>query len=34
MRPEPIRERILAYANKHYAGKFIRLDIRFHGALV
>ena len=29
-----IRERILAHANKHYAGKFIRLDIRFHGALV
>jgi hypothetical protein len=31
---EGIRARILAYANQHYAGKFIRLDIRFHGALV
>ena len=29
-----IRQRILAHANKHYAGKFTRLDIRFHGALV
>ena len=29
----PIRQRILAHANKHYAGKFIRLDIRFRGAL-
>jgi hypothetical protein len=29
-----IRERILAYANKHYSGKFTRLDIRFRGALV
>ena len=30
---ERIRQRILAYANKHYAGKFTRLDIRFRGAL-
>jgi len=30
---EPIRQRILAYANKNYAGKFTRLDIRFRGAL-
>ncbi len=26
-------QRILKYANAHYAGKFTRLDIRFHGAL-
>jgi hypothetical protein len=26
-------QRIRAYAEKHYAGKFIRLGIRFHGAL-
>jgi hypothetical protein len=26
-------KRILAYANQHYAGKFIRLGIRFHGTL-
>jgi hypothetical protein len=31
---ERIRQRILAHANKHYAGKFTRLDIRFRGALV
>jgi hypothetical protein len=30
---ERIRQRILAHANKHYAGKFTRLDIRFRGAL-
>jgi hypothetical protein len=35
--PPAVRERtekrIRAYAEKHYAGKFIRLDIRFRGAL-
>jgi len=35
--PPPIRERterrILDYANKHHAGKFIRIDVRFRGAL-
>jgi hypothetical protein len=25
--------RILAYAAKHYSGKFTRVDVRFHGAL-
>jgi len=25
--------RILDYASKHYAGKFIRIDVRFRGAL-
>jgi hypothetical protein len=25
--------RILDYANKHFAGKFIRIDVRFRGAL-
>ena len=28
-----IRERLQAYAQKHYAGKFTRLDVRFRGAL-
>ena len=27
------RNRILAYAEKHYAGKYIRIDIRFRGQL-
>ena len=26
-------QRILAYAGKHHAGKFIRIDVRFRGAL-
>ena len=30
---EGIRRRILAHANRHYARKFTRLDIRFRGAL-
>src|ERR1700680_4536303 len=30
---EIVRHRILAYAAKHHAGKFIRIDVRFHGAL-
>ena len=33
--PEPVRTRtslrILAYAEKHYSGKFTRIDIRFRG---
>src|SRR5579863_3146885 len=28
-----IQQRILDYANKHYAGKFTRIDVRFRGAL-
>lgn len=28
---ERTRQRILAYAEQHYAGKYIRLDIRFKG---
>ena len=28
---EPIKNRILTYAEKHYAGKYTRLDIRFKG---
>ena len=28
-----VRQRILDYAQTHYAGKFIRIDVRFHGAL-
>jgi hypothetical protein len=28
---EETRRRILAYAEKHYQGKYIRLDIRFRG---
>jgi hypothetical protein len=35
--PQPVREEterhIRAYADKHYAGNFTRLDIRFRGAL-
>jgi hypothetical protein len=35
--PPAVRERterrILDYANKHFAGKFIRVGVRFHGAL-
>lgn len=27
------RERILAHAKKHYAGKFTRIEVRFRGAL-
>ncbi len=30
---EPTRRRILAHAEKHYAGRYARLDIRFKGAL-
>ncbi len=30
---ERTEQRIRAYAQQHYAGKFTRLDIRFHGAL-
>ncbi len=30
---EPTRRRILAHAEKHYTGRFTRLDIRFRGAL-
>ena len=30
---ERTKKRILAHAQKHYAGKFLRLDIRFRGAL-
>ena len=29
---EKIRDRILAYAQKHYSGKFNRIDVRFRGA--
>jgi hypothetical protein len=28
---ESIKQRILAYANEHYAGKFNRIDVRFRG---
>jgi hypothetical protein len=28
-----VKRRILAYAAKHFPGKFIRIDVRFHGAL-
>jgi len=28
-----VRQRILKYAAKHHAGKFIRIEVRFHGAL-
>jgi len=28
---ERTRSRILAHAKKHYAGKYIRIDVRFHG---
>ncbi len=35
--PEPVRartkDRILAHAKKHYAGKYTRIDVRFHGQL-
>jgi hypothetical protein len=30
---EQTRRRILDYAEKHYKGKYTRLDVRFHGAL-
>ncbi len=30
---ERTRQRILVYAEKHYAGKYTRLDVRFRGAL-
>lgn len=30
---ERVRRRIVAYAEKHYAGKFTRIDVRFRGAL-
>ena len=28
-----VRQRILDYAQKHYAGKFARIDVRFRGAI-
>ena len=28
-----LRQRILDHAQKHYAGKFTRIDVRFHGVL-
>lgn len=35
--PQAVRERtqtrILAYAEKHYSGKYTRIDVRFHGQL-
>ncbi len=30
---ERTRSRILAYAEKHFAGKYTRIDVRFRGAL-
>ncbi len=30
---EEVRARVLKYANKHYRGKFTRIDVRFKGAL-
>ena len=30
---ELVKRRILAYAQEHYAGKFLRLEFRFRGAL-
>ena len=30
---EPTRRRLLAHAEKHYAGRYVLLDIRFKGAL-
>ena len=30
---EVVRQRILQQANKNYAGKFSRIDVRFRGAL-
>jgi hypothetical protein len=30
---ELVRRRILAHAEEHYAGRFIRIDVRFRGAL-
>ncbi len=30
---ERTRKRILAYAGKHYAGKYTRIDVRFRGQL-
>lgn len=30
---ERTRKRILAHAEKHYAGKYTRIDVRFRGAL-
>ena len=30
---ETVRKRILKYANKNYAGKFTRIDVKFRGAL-
>ena len=30
---ERTRQRILAYADKHHAGRFNRIDVRFRGAL-
>jgi hypothetical protein len=30
---EPTKRRIFAHAEKHYAGKYTRLDVRFKGAL-
>jgi hypothetical protein len=35
--PQAVRERtrtrILAYAGKHYSGRYTRIDVRFHGQL-
>ena len=28
-----VRQRILDHAQRHYAGKFTRIDVRFHGVL-
>src|ERR1017187_3509252 len=30
---ERTRDRIVRYANQHHAGRFIRIDVRFRGAL-
>ena len=30
---ERTRQRILAYAEKHYKGKYTRIDVRFRGPL-
>ena len=30
---EAVRRRILAHAEKHYAGRYTRIDVRFRGAL-
>jgi hypothetical protein len=33
LRREVVKNRILRYAEKHYAGKYARIDVRFRGAL-